>query len=231
MTPDFARAIDPIIESMVELKDRIQRRNVAAPQNIRQTFLNLLQDADGILRNRAEEWELAKYALVVWIDEDLSAEDSWSGWQYWTEHKLVQQIPGRKGEQFVGREEFFRRAQEAGRIPKKDALEVFFLCVVLGFQGVYDGTPGLLSPSDLRNQRIQIPDTREDWLRNTRDWIRTSQLQFDAGRPDDEEHFADLLSAKFEFLQWIVAFLGTSLFVVLAVVLAVQMQLIPRWGF
>lgn len=230
MTPDFARAVDPIIEYMVELKDRIQRRNVAAPQNIRQAFLNLLQDADDILRNRMEEWELAKYALLVWIDEDLSAEDSWPGWQFWTEHKLVQQLAGH-GEQFVGREEFFRRAQKAGHHPKKDALEVYFLCVVLGFQGVYDGAPGLLSPSDLRNQRIQIPDTREDWLRHTRDWIRTSQLQFDAGRPDDEEHLADLLSAKFQFLQWIVAFLGTSLFAVLAVVFAIKMQLIPRIEF
>jgi type VI secretion system protein ImpK len=230
MTPDFSRAIDPIIEYMVELKDRIQRRNVASPQNIRQAMVNLLQDADSVLRNRMEEWDLAKYALVVWIDEDLSAEDSWAGWQFWTEHKLVQEVPGRKGEQFVGREEFFRRAQEAGRLTRKDALEVYFLCVVLGFQGVYDGAPGLLSPVDLRRQRIQIPDTREDWLRNTREWIRTSQLQFDGGRPDDEEHFADLLSAKFQFLQWIVAFLGTSLFAGLALFFAVQMKLIPWPG-
>ncbi|HEX3727010.1 MAG TPA: DotU family type IV/VI secretion system protein [Pirellulales bacterium] len=157
MTPKFSEAVDPIFLHVLRMLEQIDRGENPEAKEERQRIRGLFDQADAKLGNTAD-WQLAKYALVAWIDEVL-IEAPWDGRNWWNENALEQEI-------FNGRRaflQFYFKAKEASTLPRRDALEVFYVCAVLGFRGLYRDpveaaaeAPSHELPADLESWARQI---------------------------------------------------------------------------
>jgi type VI secretion system protein ImpK len=87
-----------------------------------------------------------RYALVCWLDEVFVLDSPWS--RQWNEHKLEVELYGTNDRAW----KFWEQARRAEVRASPDALEVFYLCVMLGFAG------------DLRDQ----PDRLQAWAASAR---------------------------------------------------------------
>jgi type VI secretion system protein ImpK len=169
MTPHFAKAVDPVFIYVLELLDRIDRGQPTTPTEEKARIQSLINNA-GAMLSESEEWtNFAKYAVIAWIDSELATMRSWEGRDWWIANSLEVDYWG----QGMANVEFFRRAREAAQLSRKDALEVFYVCVVLGFRGFYENAPegdkmriieGLSLPPDLRT-----------WTKQQSSAIRLSQ--------------------------------------------------------
>jgi type VI secretion system protein ImpK len=131
MTPQFAQAVDPIFLVMLDLLEQIGNGRSVSPQNERYRISAAIDSAEATLGG-GHEWELAKYGLISWIDEML-VETPWVGREWWSNNVLeVQHFNTR-----LCNERFYTKAQESAAQPRRDALEVFYNCVILGFRGLY----------------------------------------------------------------------------------------------
>ncbi len=131
MSPRFAQAVDPILTHMLGLLDRVSRDERPSAQEERLRIISLLDQAEAII-GAGTEWDLAKYALVSWIDEML-VETPWDGRDWWSNNVLEVELFNTR----LCNELFYTQAQEASSLARRDALEVFYVCVVLGFRGLY----------------------------------------------------------------------------------------------
>ncbi|HWC88209.1 MAG TPA: DotU family type IV/VI secretion system protein [Pirellulales bacterium] len=168
MTIQFSQAVDPIFLHVLDLLDRISRGEKPSPQEERMR-INALIDQAGALLGASPEWELAKYALASWIDEVL-LETPWNGVDWWNNNVLEVALFNTR----LCNEMFYRRAQEAASLPRRDALEVFYVCVVLGFRGLYREE----TLAQMLTQALNLPPDLETWARQTALAIRLGQ-----GRP------------------------------------------------
>jgi type VI secretion system protein ImpK len=109
---------------------------------------------------------LAEYALVCWIDEVL-INAAWEGHDYWVQHKLEWE----RFKSAVAFDNFYEQAAIAGRHAQKDALEVFYVCVVLGFRGMY------VSPEEAK----ALADAR-GWPPDLDNWARKTTMSIQVGR-------------------------------------------------
>lgn len=167
MTPNFAAAVDPIFLHVLGLLDRISRNDVPSVAEERAVITNWLRNAEASLGQK-QDWELAKYALVAWID-DVLIEAPWVGKSWWKENAL-------EVETFNSRDRatlFFSRAQEAAKLTRRDALEVYYVCVVLGFRGLYRD-----SASAFLADQLGLPPTLEAWAGQA-----SKSIQLGQGRP------------------------------------------------
>lgn len=167
MTPDFARAVDPVFLRVLNLLERIDGDENLAPEKEQEQIQGDLHVAQGLL-GQSQEWNLAKYGLVAWIDEVL-IEAPWRGREWWKENSLEWDI-FTTNERF---EQFFLKAREASTLPERNALEVFYVCVVLGFRGLYRDpvhAPTLAEP-------LNLPRDLETWARQTSMAIHLRQGQ------------------------------------------------------
>ena len=157
MTPEFAKAVDPVFLHVLNLLERIHRGDAVSAEEERSRIRNRLDQAEAALGQR-EDWQLAKYALVSWIDEVL-IEAPWEDRLWVKEHTL-------EWEEFNSQdcaELFYVRAREASALKQRDALEVFYLCVVMGFRGLYrdpDQTAFLAEQNEL-------PPDLDTWAKKT----------------------------------------------------------------
>ena len=158
MTPTFAQAVDPIFLHVLRLLDQLQEHDhVPAPQEERFALIAMFDRASATL-GASDEWNLAKYALASWIDE-LLLETPWDGRDWWSNNVLEVELFGTR----LCYNRFYIRAQEASASPQRDALEVFYNCVVLGFRGIY-GDPAMAAawapqqnlPPDLETWASQV---------------------------------------------------------------------------
>ncbi len=119
-----------------------------------------------------------RYALVCWLDELFTSDDSdWAA--QWNEQKLEVELYGSNDRSW----RFWQQAQLAQTRASDDAPEVFYLCVMLGFRG------------DLRNRDQQL----RSWAASARhrlgqvheiEWPYASQLNVPAAaRPLRGRHW------------------------------------------
>jgi type VI secretion system protein ImpK len=87
-----------------------------------------------------------RYALVCWLDEVFILDSPWS--RQWNEHKLEVELYGTNDRAW----KFWEQARRAEVRASPDALEAFYLCVMLGFAG------------DLREQ----PERLQAWAGSAR---------------------------------------------------------------
>lgn len=168
MTPKFAQAVDPILLHVLELLERIARDERPSPQEERLRIRALIDQA-GALLGASPEWDLARYALVSWIDEVL-LETPWDGREWWSNNVLEVELFSTR-ECF---ERFYVKAQEASTLARRDALEVFYVCVVLGFRGLYRDP----QEASFLIQSHGLPVELETWAKQASLAIRLGQ-----GRP------------------------------------------------
>lgn len=171
MQPEFAKAVDPIFQAALRLESRIENRESIITADERAILIRKIEEAESRLGLR-EEWKLSKYAICGWIDSKL-IEIPWqeSGW--WKDNCLEKKFFGSRD----AHEDFFKKAVEAASLPSKNALEVFYLAVVLGFRGFYGNSD--VSYARKMAQQLRVPDTIESWCREV---VRTLHLR--QGRPE-----------------------------------------------
>lgn len=192
MKEEIANLVHPVFSYGLRLKDRLARGEAA---NL--DMYNEQQQLKGLLLSELEAKRLAdyggdrgsdasmmgghtgtvtgsrrtadsflgiRYALVCWLDEIFIADSPWS--QEWNERKLEFALYGSNDRAWT----FWDQARKAEARPGGDALEVFFLCVVLGFRG------------ELREQ----PDRLQAWMSATQTRIAKAQPQEMPAPPDLE---------------------------------------------
>jgi len=152
MRPDFARQVDPIFLTATDLLTRIEQNERVVVSDERAKLLRLIDNAEHALGN-TEEWQLAKYGLCSWIDSQLIA-SPWKERDWWTNNSLEFQF-WRHG---IAHHEFFVRGAQAARLIQKDALEVYYLAVVLGFRGFYNDNDAVQ-----RAAMLNLPPSVEEW--------------------------------------------------------------------
>jgi type VI secretion system protein ImpK len=168
MTPKFAQACDPVMLHILALLDRINRDEKPLPQDERLRVRALIDQAEALLGS-GNEWQLAKYALASWADEML-VDAPWDGRDWWSNNVLEMEL-------FNTRQcydQFYVRAKEASTLPQRDALEVFYVCVVLGFRWLYRDP--VFSQQTI--QALALPADVEAWSKQTAMAVRLGQ-----GRP------------------------------------------------
>ena len=181
MSPTFSTAIDPVFEHVLNLLERIEKNEAKSPQEERQAIMNRLSNSDAQLGNR-QGWDLAKYALVSWIDEVL-INAPWPGQRWWLENSLEFVL-------FRTRDcatQFFEKANEAANLTRRDALEVFYVCVVLGFRGLF-GLPETEATRLAGSLGVQYPI--EAWAKQI-----SRSIQLGQGRPSIGEHLRPRMTA------------------------------------
>jgi type VI secretion system protein ImpK len=180
---DFAKAIDPIFIATLSIVERIEQSDRLVVADERATLLRKIDDAEVQLGN-TPEWQLSKYAVCAWIDQ-LLIDAPWQGKGWWKDNCLEKKYFGRRD----AYEAFFQRATEAANQSRKDALEVYYLAVVLGFRGFYVDSD-LNYKANIINT-LRLPDTIEAWCRTT-----ARSLQLRQGRPEIPESIQAGGSAK-----------------------------------
>lgn len=164
MSPEFSRAVDKVFVGVIDLLERISKNEYKDPSEERQYVRGRLDAAEAMLGSR-EDWQLAKYGLVAWIDE-MMIEAPWPGSQWWENNALEPELFGDRNAYTL----FYDKAKDASSMSNKDALEVFFVCVVLGFRGLYQQVEGMAV-----SEQYGLPATVEEWAKRTGMAIRLGQ--------------------------------------------------------
>jgi type VI secretion system protein ImpK len=138
--PDMAATLFSLILSLRTSS------NYGSETELRRKIAGYLEQIDkegldaGIAR---EDLEAVKYPLVAFIDETI-LNSEWKGREGWREHPLQLDLFGETvaGERFFERLDKVRRAGET----KAELLEIYYLCMALGFEGKYK----IAGPAKLR---------------------------------------------------------------------------------
>ena len=168
MTPRFAQAVDPVFLYVLSLLERIERDESLSVTEERAKVRGYIDRAEAAV-GQGQEWQLARYALVSWIDAMLY-EAPWDGRDWWNDNCLEQELYG--GRNFW--DGFYIKAKEASALARRDALEVFYICVVLGFRGMYRDPVEAAKQAEYHD----LPPDLEAWARQAAIGIQLGQ-----GRP------------------------------------------------
>ena len=176
MTPKFAQSVDPIILNVLGVLDRIEKSDSPSRDDVQLRLRALIDEADARL-GTGKEWMLAKYALVAWIDEML-VDAPWDGREWWNNNVLEQKLFNSRNRH----QQFFISAQQAAELTGKDALEVFYVCVILGFRGLYHDP----SSAPALAESLSLPADLNVWSKQTALSIRLGQDLPPLGGPGPE---------------------------------------------
>jgi type VI secretion system protein ImpK len=171
MNPNFASLVDPIILKVLALVESVRNNEGTTPSVERQLLERAFRESEA-KSSDGQAWLLAKYALACWVD-DLLIATQWSGREWWEGNSLEFAFFNTHDRAT----QFFVKAKEAAQLTRRDALEVYYLCVVLGFRGLYS-----LEEATVIADHLDLPITLAEWVRNT-----ASAIQLRQGRPSFQE--------------------------------------------
>jgi type VI secretion system protein ImpK len=150
MTPEFSELVYKVISFTLDLKDRVDEGVEPDLEKERGRLIELLpvNAGAGIQVDYAGDGRIflgARYALSCWIDELFIVYSPWA--ERWKPLILEQALFGSRvrAEKFWEQAEIVLRRPSAPRpssLPGPDALETFFLCIILGFRGTHRENPG-----------------------------------------------------------------------------------------
>lgn len=149
-------AVDSYIELVLDTMDRFSQDEIMDPEVVHSAFMLYLTEAS-VQVGGTKEWQLSQYALVAWTDEMLLSMP-WNGRDWWSNHVLEVEFFGTR----VCSEKFFHWSQQLAQIPNHPSLRTYYVCVILGFRGVY-GHASTGSP-----EAYGFPKTLPEWLRQVR---------------------------------------------------------------
>lgn len=145
-----------------------------------------------------------RYALACWLDEIFILDSPWES--RWNERKLEAALYGTNDRAW----KFWEQASLAESRPGTDALEVFFLCVMLGFRG------------ELRDDPARL----QQWVTATRARIAKSQRRSWPYPPEiDPPTYVPPLRGKDRLRRMIVIGGTVLLFIIPIIVFVVMDQL------
>lgn len=157
MQEDIANLVHPVFNYALRLRDRLEQGeavDLASEQNklkalllteiearrwidfggdsgtaIASSSIDLGASEEARPAAGGDEFLGIRYALVCWIDELIILYSPME--KEWNERKLEGELYGTNDRAW----KFWRQAEQALSRPRSDALEVFFLCVLMGFRG------------------------------------------------------------------------------------------------
>lgn len=168
MTPELANAVDPIFLHVLHLLESISSGREHEPIEERTRISGLLAKAEAMI-GTSREWMLAKYAIISWIDEVL-VDTHWNGKEWWSNNVLEMEIFNTRS----CYEMFFVHAKEASSLADRDAMEIYYICVMLGFRGLYEDPE--LAASIIQSN--DFPPTLDRWTQQA-----ALSIQSGFGRP------------------------------------------------
>lgn len=180
MTPKHALAVDTFLLQSLDLLDRISCGIEPNPHEERVRLRAILDQGEAIV-GAVRDWELSKYALVAWVDEML-VEASWAHREWWSNNVMERELFNTR----ECAERFFVNAKEASTLPQRDALEVYYVCVVLGFRGIYS-EPAIAA---MVSESLGLPPNIQVWSKQVSMSIRLGQ-----GRPNLKGPTRDIVGA------------------------------------
>ncbi len=132
MNDNFVGLIAPVFRYVIAIQDRLELRESPTLSEVRANLVELLNEAQqgAVAKALEADFELARYALVYWIDEIL-INSTWTHASDWRDHILEWDFFRER----LGGEQFYEKAKEASARSSTDPLEVFLICVALGFRG------------------------------------------------------------------------------------------------
>jgi type VI secretion system protein ImpK len=134
MTDAFADVVAPVIQGVIDFQDGLVRGKHPALEEQKRELIELLnrseERAGRTSRELARDFELAKRALVYWIDEILIT-STWRHAPEWPNH-ILEFYFYHESERA---NRFYEKAVEAEKRDSIDPLETFLLSVALGFRG------------------------------------------------------------------------------------------------
>lgn len=144
MTNDFGQRVYPVIRYVLNVLKQVRAAEQDAPgaNEVASRLKTLLSQFD-VEGARSNEFDLAKRALVYWIDEVL-INSEWEDANWWSDNTLERHF-------YDSRERawrFFEKAAVARQLQDLDALETFYLCACLGFWGTYRDRKSTASSGD-----------------------------------------------------------------------------------
>jgi type VI protein secretion system component VasF len=163
MSPKYQNVIDPLISSLLEIIERSPRMTIS------ELTVELRGELD---RANAEmetdkQWKYAAYAIVAWIDSEMILNHN-----RWKDETLESHY-FKMGNAYS---EFFVRAELAYTKRYFDAFEVFYICFMFGYHGIYQTGDKTVVPKNLpltdaewqkqaagRISRIRKQKPKETW--------------------------------------------------------------------
>ena len=139
MQDEIAAMVHAVIGRGLELKRRLERGETPALANEQAALEQALSGESEAYRytDLGNLLEI-RYALVSWLDEVFVLDPVWG--QPWNEHKLEVSIFGTNDRAWM----FWEKARRASGRTETDVLEVYYLCVMLGFRGELRDDPAKL---------------------------------------------------------------------------------------
>jgi type VI secretion system protein ImpK len=152
--PNLALIYQELLTAIVRL--RAGRQDVASAAVFRNQILGALKTADQQAKAAAyvdEDIKLAAYAIVAFLDESILNQRK-PIFADWVRRPLQEEMFGKH----VAGEQFFQNLTEVlGRretLPTADLLEVYYLCLLLGYLGRYS----ISSKAELRSTMVHLDD-------------------------------------------------------------------------
>jgi type VI secretion system protein ImpK len=140
MRDELTKLVYPTLAHGLKVRDAVQRGDQLDFDKEQATLRGLLQTREAARRwpdyaGDGEQFLGVRYALTCWIDEIFIDGTRWS--QLWNEKKLETSLYGSNDRAY----KFWEQAKIAEARSEIDALEVFYLCMMLGFRGDLTGAP------------------------------------------------------------------------------------------
>lgn len=135
MRDEMANLAYPVFTHALRVRDRLELGEHLDFNTVQFELKNLLRPRSEAERwpeygGDGDRWLGARFALTCWLDELFILDSPWS--DKWTENSLEYPLFQTERERAW---KFWHQAKLAQARPGTDALEVFYLCVMLGFRG------------------------------------------------------------------------------------------------
>lgn len=143
MSPEYENIIDPLITNLLEIIQRSSR------MTIRELTVELREEFDraNTAMEVDREWKYATYALVAWVDSEIILNHN-----RWKDETLESHY-FKSGNAYT---EFFLKAENAYSKRYFNAYEVFYICFMFGYHGIYQTGDRTVVPKSL-------PMTDAEW--------------------------------------------------------------------
>ena len=199
MQREFALAVTPIFNTAIWWIETITDQNrpalpIEEIKDGRDKIISRIDSARKILEPRSRKtWELIHYAIVAWIDEQCRSLN-WEGRSWWENNSMEVKYFGSKN----SHDAFYENAEKSMQNP--NAIEVYFLCVILGFRGIYmdlrHKNPSYVERAQEFVNRKRLPGDLREWLKRAAGMIPLGQTSGNLEVIDREGSGALPLAAK-----------------------------------
>jgi type VI secretion system protein ImpK len=167
MREEIAELVYPVIRQGLRLKERLKRGeklNMADEQAELKRRLRTPDEARAwpSFGGDGDQFLGLRYALACWLDEIFILDSPWK--EEWNHSKVEETLYRSNDRAYT----FWEQARRAESRADSEAVEGFYLCVMLGFRG------------DLRDE----PDKLQDWREGVETHLNTGQASSWQGPPD-----------------------------------------------